>query len=96
MISYFFAEDTVVHEFCALGLSQMAIEFSSKAVIFENNGIEPLVKCLSSTDPDVQKNAIETLAQLLLVCICGIKLSYWFKMVLAPDPLLILATKDNI
>ncbi|XP_076117995.1 armadillo repeat-containing protein 3-like isoform X5 [Mytilus galloprovincialis] len=59
-------EDTVVHEFCALGLSQMAIEFSSKAVIFENNGIEPLVKCLSSTDPDVQKNAIETLAQLLL------------------------------
>ncbi|VDI55864.1 Hypothetical predicted protein [Mytilus galloprovincialis] len=59
-------EDTVVHEFCALGLSQMAIEFSSKAVIFENNGIEPLVKCLSSSDPDVQKNAIETLAQLLL------------------------------
>ncbi|XP_071125647.1 armadillo repeat-containing protein 3-like [Mytilus edulis] len=44
-------EDTVVHEFCALGLSQMAIEFSSKAVIFENNGIEPLVKCLSSSDP---------------------------------------------
>lgn len=59
-------EDTVVHEFSALGLSQMAIEFTSKAVIYENNGIEPLVKCLSSTDPDVQKNSIETLAQLLL------------------------------
>lgn len=59
-------EDTVVHEFSALGLSQMAIEFSSKAAIFENNGVEPLVKCLSSSDPDVQKNAIETLAQLML------------------------------
>lgn len=63
----FFPEDTVVHEFSALGLSQLAIEFTSKAVIFESNGIEPLVKCLSSTDPDVQKNSIETLAQLLLV-----------------------------
>ncbi|XP_067661533.1 armadillo repeat-containing protein 3-like [Haliotis asinina] len=59
-------EDTVVHEFAALALSYMATEFSTKVSIFENNGIEPLVKCLSSTDPDVQKNAIEALAQMLL------------------------------
>ena len=72
-------EDTVVHEFSALGLSQMAIEFSSKATIFENNGIEPLVKCLNSSDPDVQKNAVETLAQLMLVWIDCI---YKKKMVL--------------
>ncbi|KAK3099626.1 hypothetical protein FSP39_007188 [Pinctada imbricata] len=59
-------EDTVVHEFSALSLSYLATEFSSKAVIIENNGIEPLVKCLNSHDPDVQKNSIEALAQLLL------------------------------
>jgi len=58
-------EDAVVHEFSALGLSQMAIEFSSKAAIFENNGIEPLVKCLNSSDPDVQKNAIEIKSNIL-------------------------------
>ncbi|XP_071087902.1 armadillo repeat-containing protein 3-like isoform X2 [Haliotis cracherodii] len=59
-------EDTVVHEFSTLALSYLATEFSTKVSIFENNGIEPLVKCLSSTDPDVQKNAIEALAQMLL------------------------------
>ncbi|KAJ8298392.1 hypothetical protein KUTeg_024923 [Tegillarca granosa] len=59
-------EDSVVHEFAALGLSYMATEFSSKSAIFENNGIEPLVKCLSSSDPDVQKNGIEALAQMML------------------------------
>lgn len=61
------AEETIVHEFAALGLCNMATEFSSKAAIFESNGIEPLVKCLSSGDPDVQKNAIEAVAQMMLV-----------------------------
>ena len=55
------------HEFSALALSNMATEFSSKASIFEHQGIEPLVRCLSSNDPDVQKNAIEALALLLMV-----------------------------
>ncbi|XP_034303811.2 armadillo repeat-containing protein 3 isoform X4 [Magallana gigas] len=59
-------EDTVVHEFSALGLSNMATEFSSKASIFESGGVDALVKCLSSSDPDVQKNSVEALAQLLL------------------------------
>ncbi|XP_022325530.2 armadillo repeat-containing protein 3-like isoform X1 [Crassostrea virginica] len=59
-------EDTVVHEFSALGLSNMATEFSSKATIFEGGGVEALVKCLNSSDPDVQKNSVEALAQLLL------------------------------
>ena len=64
---FFFTEDTVVHEFSALGLSNMATEFSSKATIFEGGGVEALVKCLNSSDPDVQKNSVEALAQLLLV-----------------------------
>ncbi|XP_061165179.1 armadillo repeat-containing protein 3-like isoform X5 [Saccostrea echinata] len=59
-------EDTVVHEFSGLGLSNMATEFSSKATIFEAGGVDALVKCLSSSDPDVQKNSVEALAQLLL------------------------------
>ena len=60
-------EDTVVHEFAALGLSSMAAEFSSKITIYEQNGLEPLIGCLSSHDPDVQKNSIETITLLLQV-----------------------------
>ncbi|XP_033742747.1 armadillo repeat-containing protein 3-like isoform X4 [Pecten maximus] len=59
-------EDSVCHEFSALGLSNMATEFSSKSAIYENGGIEPLVKCLTSNDPDVQKNGIEALAQMMM------------------------------
>ncbi|OWF48938.1 armadillo repeat-containing protein 3-like isoform X3 [Mizuhopecten yessoensis] len=59
-------EDSVCHEFSALGLSNMATEFSSKSAIYENGGIEPLVKCLNSNDPDVQKNGIEALAQMMM------------------------------
>ncbi|XP_052795764.1 armadillo repeat-containing protein 3-like isoform X3 [Mya arenaria] len=59
-------EDTVCHEFSALALSNMATEFSSKAAIFENGGVEPLIRCLVANDPDVQKNSIEALALLLM------------------------------
>lgn len=59
-------EDSVCHEFSALALSNMATEFSSKASIFEHHGVEPLVRCLGSSDPDVQKNGIEALALLLM------------------------------
>ncbi|XP_076467502.1 armadillo repeat-containing protein 3-like isoform X2 [Babylonia areolata] len=58
--------DSVVNEFAALAVSYMATEFSSKGTIFDNGGIEPLVKLLSSTDPDVQKNSIEALAQMVM------------------------------
>lgn len=58
-------EDTVVHEFAALGLSHMCQEFSSKITVFEHNGVEALIRCLSSGDPDVQKNGIETLALMM-------------------------------
>jgi len=48
-------------------MSNMATEFSSKAAIFDHSGVEPLVRCMMSNDPDVQKNSIEALALLLMV-----------------------------
>ncbi|KAL8622228.1 hypothetical protein ACOMHN_043751 [Nucella lapillus] len=58
--------DSVVNEFAALAVSYMATEFSSKVIIFDNGGIEPLVKLLTNPDPDVQKNSIEALAQMVM------------------------------
>lgn len=63
----FFLEDTVVHEFAGLALCSMAQDFSSKVNIYQNNGMEPLIQCLGSHDPDVKKNAIETISLLLQV-----------------------------
>lgn len=59
--------DNVLYEFATLGLSFMATEYSSKVKIFECGGVEPLVRLLSASDPDVQKNSIEALAQMALV-----------------------------
>ncbi|KAK3779638.1 hypothetical protein RRG08_040361 [Elysia crispata] len=59
-------EDSVIHEFAALALSLMATEFTSKVAIHEAGSVEPLVRLLTSSDPDVQKNSIEALAQLVM------------------------------
>ena len=58
----------MIHEFAALALSLMATEFTSKVAIHEAGSVEPLVRLLTSSDPDVQKNSIEALAQLVMVC----------------------------
>ncbi|KAM4028842.1 armadillo repeat-containing protein 3 isoform 2-T2 [Anomaloglossus baeobatrachus] len=52
-------EEVVVHEFASLCLAYMANEYTNKARIFELNGLEPLIRLLSSPDPDVQKNCVE-------------------------------------
>ncbi|XP_075443680.1 armadillo repeat-containing protein 3 isoform X2 [Ascaphus truei] len=52
-------EEVVIHEFATLCLAYMAIEYTSKARIFEHNGLEPLIRLLSSVDPDVKKNSVE-------------------------------------
>ncbi|XP_073437910.1 armadillo repeat-containing protein 3 isoform X2 [Dendrobates tinctorius] len=52
-------EEVVVHEFASLCLAYMANEYTSKAKILELNGLEPLIRLLSSPDPDVQKNCVE-------------------------------------
>merc|ERR1719402_796577 len=52
-------EAEVVHEFACLYLASLAQDFSSKINIMQHDAMEPLIRCLSSTDPDVQKNAVE-------------------------------------
>ncbi|KAM4705175.1 armadillo repeat-containing protein 3 [Rhinophrynus dorsalis] len=52
-------EEVVVHEFASLCLAQMAIDYTSKTRIYELNGMEPLIRLLGSTDPDVKKNSVE-------------------------------------
>ncbi|KAM6338760.1 armadillo repeat-containing protein 3 [Podargus strigoides] len=52
-------EDVVIHEFATLCLVHMAAEYTTKVQIFEQGGLEPLVRLLGSPDPDVQKNSIE-------------------------------------
>ena len=57
----------MVHEFAALCLCSLAQDFSSKVNIYEQDGLEPLIQCLNSHDPDVQKNAVETISLMLQV-----------------------------
>ncbi|XP_040208444.1 armadillo repeat-containing protein 3 [Rana temporaria] len=52
-------EEVVVHEFATLCLAHMATDYSNKAKIFELNGLEHLIRLLSSPDPDVKKNSVE-------------------------------------
>ncbi|GAB1601676.1 armadillo repeat-containing protein 3-like [Argonauta hians] len=59
-------EDTVVLEFACLGLNYMSNEYVSKSEILNHQALEPLISCLGSNDPDVQKNSIETISQLVM------------------------------
>ncbi|XP_056375256.1 armadillo repeat-containing protein 3 isoform X2 [Hyla sarda] len=52
-------EEVVIHEFATLCLAHMAHEYTSKVRIFEVNGLEHLIRLLSSPDPDVKKNSVE-------------------------------------
>ncbi|NXL16655.1 ARMC3 protein, partial [Setophaga kirtlandii] len=52
-------EDIVIHEFATLCLAYMAVEYTTKVKIFEQGGLEPLIRLLGSPDPDVTKNSLE-------------------------------------
>ncbi|NXD81752.1 ARMC3 protein, partial [Halcyon senegalensis] len=52
-------EDAVIHEFATLCLAHMAVEYTTKEQIFEQGGLEPLIRLLDSPDPDVKKNSLE-------------------------------------
>ncbi|XP_067148615.1 armadillo repeat-containing protein 3 [Apteryx mantelli] len=52
-------EDVVIHEFATLCLAHMAAEYTSKLQMFEQGGLEPLIRLLGSPDPDVNKNSVE-------------------------------------
>ncbi|KAM5282391.1 armadillo repeat-containing protein 3 isoform 2-T2 [Hipposideros larvatus] len=58
-------EEVVIHEFASLCLANMSAEYTSKVQIFEHGGLEPLVRLLSSPDPDVKKNSIECIYNLV-------------------------------
>jgi len=57
----------VVHEFAFFCLSSLAVDFTAKITVAEKGGLPLLVKGLSSKDPDIQRNCIETLALVLQV-----------------------------
>ncbi|GAB1601677.1 armadillo repeat-containing protein 3-like, partial [Argonauta hians] len=59
-------ESTVIVEFASLGLNYMSNEYVSKSEILNHQALEPLISCLGSNDPDVQKNSIETISQLVM------------------------------
>ncbi|XP_054672045.1 armadillo repeat-containing protein 3 isoform X2 [Grus americana] len=52
-------QDVVIHEFATLCLAHMAVEYTTKVQIFEQGGLEPLIRLLGSPDPDVKKNSVE-------------------------------------
>ncbi|NXG58387.1 ARMC3 protein, partial [Hemiprocne comata] len=58
-------EDVVIHDFATLCLAQMAVEYTTKVQIFEQGGLEPLVRLLASPDPDVKKNSVECIYLLM-------------------------------
>ncbi|XP_070583432.1 armadillo repeat-containing protein 3 isoform X6 [Erythrolamprus reginae] len=58
-------EDVVIHEFASLCLVHMSVEYNSKVQIFEQGGLEPLIRLLGSPDPDVKKNSVECIYNLV-------------------------------
>uniref|UniRef100_A0A8C3QY94 Armadillo repeat containing 3 n=1 Tax=Cyanoderma ruficeps TaxID=181631 RepID=A0A8C3QY94_9PASS len=58
-------EDLVIHEFATLCLAHMAVEYTTKVKIFEQGGLEPLIRLLGSPDPDVKKNSLECIYHLV-------------------------------
>ncbi|KAM5340294.1 LOW QUALITY PROTEIN: armadillo repeat-containing protein 3 [Glossophaga mutica] len=58
-------EEVVIHDFASLGLANMSAEYTSKVQILEHGGLKPLIRLLSSPDPDVKKNSIECVYNLV-------------------------------
>lgn len=57
----------MVHEFATLCLTSLSVDFCYKVQIFEHKGLEPLIQLLSSPDPDVKKNSVECIFNLVQV-----------------------------
>ncbi|KAK3541613.1 hypothetical protein QTP86_033071, partial [Hemibagrus guttatus] len=58
-------EDVVIHEFATLLLAHLSVDMTCKVQIFHNDGLEPLFHLLSSPDPDVKKNSVECIYNLV-------------------------------
>ncbi|XP_054893466.1 armadillo repeat-containing protein 3-like isoform X2 [Poeciliopsis prolifica] len=57
--------DVIVQEFATLSLASMAADFNCRVQINTNDGMPPLIKLLSSPDPDVTKNSLEIIFNLV-------------------------------
>ena len=62
-----YTEESSVIEYAALCLVSLAKYYSCKRQICEHKGVELLIRGLSSSDPDVQKNCVEVIALVLEV-----------------------------
>lgn len=58
----------------------MSVEFMGKVQIFECGGLEPLIRLLSSPDPDVKKNSIECIYN--LVQVWSFLLAFWESLII--------------
>ncbi|XP_077410673.1 armadillo repeat-containing protein 3-like [Vanacampus margaritifer] len=58
-------DDLVLQEYGTLCLSYLSLAPNCKLQIFDNKGLPVLIKLLSSPSPDVQKNSLETMYNLL-------------------------------
>ncbi|XP_041670218.1 armadillo repeat-containing protein 3 isoform X2 [Cheilinus undulatus] len=58
-------EDVVIHEFATLCLACLSVDSICKVQISHNKGLPPLIQLLSSPDPDVQKNSLEIIYNLV-------------------------------
>lgn len=56
-----------MHEFATLCLNSLSMDLVCKIQIFDNNGLPPLIQLLSSPDPDVKKNSLEIIFNLVQV-----------------------------
>ncbi|KAF5899689.1 armadillo repeat-containing protein 3, partial [Clarias magur] len=61
-------EDVIVHEFATLLLAHLSVDITCRVQISENDGLEPLIHLLSSPDPDVKKNSVECICNLVQEC----------------------------
>ncbi|XP_053083829.1 armadillo repeat-containing protein 3 isoform X2 [Pangasianodon hypophthalmus] len=61
-------EDVIVHEFATLLLAHLSVDITCKVQIFQHDGLEPLLRLLSSPDPDVKKNSVECIYNLVQEC----------------------------
>ncbi|XP_077480946.1 armadillo repeat-containing protein 3-like isoform X4 [Stigmatopora argus] len=58
-------DDPVIQEYGTLCLSYLSLAPNCKVQIFDNKGMPALIKLLSSPEPDVQKNSLETIYNLI-------------------------------
>ncbi|KAF7214033.1 armadillo repeat-containing protein 3 isoform X3 [Nothobranchius furzeri] len=78
-------EDTVIHEYATLCLTTLSVDFVGKAQIFENNGLPPLIVLLSSSDPDVKKNSLQVIFNLVQLIHSNGGLARLLEFILTPN-----------